>query len=129
MNQTKNFPVYDGIESLYIYRRKMMDYLESQKIDRVQDTLKLINLILNTEYKFIIDVKKVSKLPTRKQIIGILDDNRQLVKNLGLSSDTDNIPQYINNMLNKLGFSFIGYDGVDGNKYYMVKTFLINTRD
>lgn len=121
-------PVYDGVEPLYIFRRKMMDYLESQKSDRLSDTLKLLNLILNTEYKYVMDMKRVINLPTKKQVVRILDENEELVKKLGLSMDADNVPHYLNNMLNRLGFSFMEYNGIDGNKFYTVKTFLINNR-
>lgn len=124
--RTKLPPVYDGVEPLYIFRRKMMDYLETQKFDRLSDTLKLINLILNTEYKYVMDMKRVTNLPTKKQVVQILDENEELVKKLGLSMDMMDVAHYINNMLNRLGFSFMEYNGVDGNKYYMVKTYLIN---
>jgi len=125
MIRTNRPPVYDGIEPLYIFRRKMMDYLEVQKYDRLSDTLKLINLILNTEYKYVMDMKRVTNLPPKKKVVGILDDNSELVRKLGLTADTDNVSCYINNMLNRIGFSFMEYNGTDGNKYYMVKTFLI----
>lgn len=105
-----------------------MDYLEVQKYDRLSDTLKLINLILNTEYKYVMDIKRVTNLPPKKYVIGILDENSELVGKLGLSMDADNVSLYINNMLNRLGFSFMEYNGVDGNKYYMVKTFRINIK-
>ncbi len=99
-------PELSNNEPFYLYRRKLNEYFMQRNKPLIIDAITLINLLFNTEYKHLSDIKKIKTLPTINHIETVIKNNGDLCNRLNFKGDID-VYVSLNKILNKLGFALV----------------------
>lgn len=113
-------------ENYYMLRRRINYLLDKKtKEELFNSTLHLLNKIFRTKYKRLLDIRNIShnQIPKRKKLIKILKGFNNIEIDYEMCFNK-NIPRYviINNILNKINFSFICFC-MDEKICYSVKAY------
>jgi len=106
-----NVPQYNPDEPYYIYRRKLEQYFMSQQSKYVSDTLDFLNLLFDSDYQHLTDIKKITSIPPFERVIDIIDKHKSLCERLRIKKK-DEISDtliLINSLLKKSGFCLVKY--------------------
>lgn len=116
-----NVPQYDPSEPYYIYRRKLEQYFISQQSKYVSDTLDFLNLLFDSDYQHLTDMKKITSIPSFERVIDIIDKHKSLCERLRIKKK-DEISDtliLINYLLKKSGFCLVKYG--EKMQFYRIK--------
>jgi len=83
----------------------------SQQSKYVSDTLDFLNLLFDSDYQHLTDIKKITSIPPFERVIDIIDKHKSLCERLRIKKK-DEISDtliLINSLLKKSGFCLVKY--------------------
>ncbi len=110
-------------KSVYDIRKELWDSLDSLHTQNVGDILTFMNLVCDSHYKNLIAIRIYgNNVPTKKYILKIIKENKDLAKKINISVDVDfKSMEFLNAILKKANFHFVEAHDKDDNKFYKVK--------
>lgn len=93
------------IEPYAVCFKRVQDYIIAANRQLRKDVLLLVNLILDSNYDHLVDIKKVFALPTKTATLAVLDNNKEIVERTKIKIvSTDDTLVIINKLLAKVNF-------------------------
>lgn len=124
-------PVYDGEEPMYLFNRRMEQYMQNTHNKQLHETiLEFLNKLLCTKYTSLRSIKKITydAIPSSKKFTNMMESDRNYIEMFRIKyNHTLSTSKMINNILAKIGYSL---SEVDTGKelYYAVKSRSSSTR-
>jgi hypothetical protein len=106
-------PVYDGEEPYFMFKRRFDKYIENKHKHKHEKIIEFLNKLFSTKYTNLRTIKKITldMMPTSDEFVDLMNSDSKNSEMFKIRyNKTIPVHKMINNLLNKINYSFVEKD-------------------